>query len=177
MGSGSFGDAIGATLAVQQLGWESDEYSSFLSGLNFVSAPLAVLVAAPAVKAIGLRNSLFVVFAAHVATGLIGGLTLPFWEGDTIFMALTFFQSLAHTLTLVFGCVWLMHLCDPKVAASQFALFNAAPTLVRSFYTGNSGFVIEWGGYEAIYLAIAGLASLGMIALFFARVNNQRTTE
>ncbi|MEM6858142.1 MAG: MFS transporter [Pseudomonadota bacterium] len=177
MGTGSFGDAMAATLAVQELGWESDQYSGVAGMLGLLTAPIAVLCAAPAVKAFGLRNAIFGVFGLHIATGLIGGLTYPYWQGDTIFMALAPVQNLAHTLTMVLCCVWLMHLCSPAVAASQFALFNAVPTIVRLFYTGNSGYVIEWGGYQTIYFAIAGLASLGLIALYFARVDNQRTTE
>jgi PAT family beta-lactamase induction signal transducer AmpG len=177
MGSGSFGDAMAATLAVQELGWESAFYSGFMSTMSLIIAPVAVLCAAPAVRAFGLRNAIFGVFGLHIAAALVGGLTLPFWQGDTIFIAVSFVQALAHTLTLVLCCVWLMHLCSPAVAASQFALFNAAPTLVRSFYTGNSGFVIEWGGYQAIYLAIAGLASLGMVALYFARVDNRLSPD
>ncbi|MEL6738170.1 MAG: MFS transporter [Pseudomonadota bacterium] len=177
MGSGSFGDAMEATLAVQLLGWESDSYSGFVSVLSLIIAPIAVLSAAPAVKVFGLRNAIFGVFGLHIAGGLVAGLTLPYWQGDTIFMAVSFVLLLAHTLTLVLCCVWLMHLCNPAVAASQFALFMAAPTLVRSFYSGNSGYVVEWGGYQTIYLAIAGLASLGLIALYFARVDNQLTTD
>ena len=81
-------------------------------------------------------------------------------------------QFMTHMLTLVFGCVWLMHLCDPRIAASQFALFNAVPALVRGAYAGGSGFVIEWGGYQAIFIAIAALASLGLAVLVFARIGD-----
>ena len=51
-------------------------------------------------------------------------------------------------------------------------LFNAVPALIRSFYAGNSGFVIEWGGYQAIFIAIAALASIGLVVLIFARVGD-----
>ena len=84
---------------------------------------------------------------------------------------------MTHMLTLTFACVWFMHLSDPKVAASQFALLNAAPTLMRSFYSGNSGFVIEWGGYQAVYLAISALAALGLVAVVLAKVENKRSAE
>ena len=121
MGTGSFQDAMEATMAVQLLGWESEEYSGFMSAVSLLVAPIAVLSAAPAVKAFGLRNSIFGVFGLHITAGLIGGITLPYWQGDTIFMLVSSLQNLTHTLTLVLFCVWLMHLCSPAVAASQFA--------------------------------------------------------
>ena len=177
MGSGSFIDAVASTLAVQQLGWESDEYSNFASIVILACSLLAVLVAAPAVKAIGLRNALIGTFGLHVAMGLIAASTYPTWEGDLPFMAIYCAQFIAHQLTLVFACVWFMKLSDPAVAASQFALFNAAPSLMRSFYSGNSGFVIEWGGYQAVYFVIAGLAVIGIIALLLSRVENRQDSQ
>jgi len=99
-------------------------------------------------------------------------MTLSSWGGNSLFAVTLAVQFMAHMLTLIFGCVWLMNLCDPKIAASQFALFNAVPALIRSFYSGNSGFLIEWGGYQAIFIVIAALASIGLVVLLFARVGD-----
>ena len=177
MGSGAFIDAVASTLAVQQLGWASEEYSSFASGVSLSFSFVAVAVAAPAVKVFGLRNALIGVFGLHLTMGLLAAVTYPTWESDLWFMGIFCVQYLAHILTLTLACVWFMKLSDPAVAASQFALFNAAPTLVRSFYAGNSGFVIEWGGYQAVYYAIAGLAALGIVALLFSRVKNTHEAD
>ncbi|MEM6858631.1 MAG: MFS transporter [Pseudomonadota bacterium] len=172
MGTGSYIDAVASTLSVQQLGWSSDEYSGFTSAISLVAAILCVVLGAPTVKAFGLRNALILVFCLHIAAASFGAATLSGWDGNNLFALTAFLQLLAHMFTLVFGCVWLMHLCDPKIAASQFALFNAVPALVRGFYAGGSGFVIEWGGYQAIFVAIAALASLGLVVLIFARVGD-----
>ncbi|MEM7702408.1 MAG: MFS transporter [Pseudomonadota bacterium] len=172
MGTGSYIDSIASTLSVQQLGWASDEYSGFASAISLVGAILCVVLGAPTVKAFGLRNALILVFCLHIATASFAAMTLTGWGGNQLFAVTFAIFFMTHMLTLVFGCVWLMHLCDPKIAASQFALFNAAPSLVRSFYSGNSGFVIEWGGYQAIFIAIAALASVGLVALIFARVGD-----
>lgn len=172
MGTGSYIDAIASTLSVQQLGWASDEYSGFVSAVSLVAAFLCVVLGAPTVKAFGLRNALIMIFCLHIAVASFGAVTLSGWGGNNLFAVTLVIQLVAHMLTLVFGCVWFMHLCDPKIAASQFALFNAAPSLVRGFYAGGSGFVIEWGGYQAVFIAIAALASLGLVVLIFARVGD-----
>ena len=177
MGSGSFIDAVASTLAVQQLGWAGDAYSNFASAVSLICSLAAVLFAAPAVKAFGLRNALIGTFFLHIAMALIAALSYPSWEGDWIFMSIYCVQYIAHQLTLTFACVWFMKLSDPAVAASQFALFNAAPTLMRSFYSGNSGFVIEWGGYQAIYFAIAVMASVGLVFALLSRVGNTREAD
>ncbi len=172
MGSGAYIDAVASTLSVQQLGWASDEYSGFVSAVSLVGAVLCIVLGAPTVKAFGLRNALIMVFCLHIAAASFAAVTLSGWGGNNLFAITFVVQFMAHMLTLIFGCVWLMHLCDPKVAASQFALFNAVPALIRSFYSGNSGFIIEWSGYQAIFVAIAALASLGLVVLIFARVGD-----
>jgi len=172
MGSGAYIDAVASTLSVQQLGWASDEYSGFVSAVSLAAAVVCIALGAPTVKAFGLRNALIMVFCLHIASASFGAMTLSGWGGNNLF-AITFVaQFMTHMLTMIFGCVWLMHLCDPKIAASQFALFNAVPALIRSFYSGNSGFLIEWGGYQAIFVAIAVLASVGLVVLIFARVGD-----
>lgn len=172
MGSGAYIDAVASTLSVQQLGWASDEYSGFVSAVSLVGAVLCIVLGAPTVKAFGLRNALIMVFCLHIAAASFAAMTLSGWGGNNLFAITFVVHFMAHMLTLIFGCVWLMHLCDPKIAASQFALFNAVPALIRSFYSGNSGFLIEWGGYQAIFVAIAALASLGLVVLIFARVGD-----
>ena len=175
MGTGAYLDAVAATLAVQQLGWASDEYSGLFGGISLAGAALCVILGAPSVRAFGLRNALILIFCLHFVMALFAAFTLAEWGGGYLFPVTVFIQFMAHMLTLVVGCVWLMHLCDPKVAASQFALFMATPNLFRSFFAGNSGSVIEAGGYQAIFFAIAGLAALGLVALLFARVENIRS--
>jgi len=174
MGTGAYIDAIASTLSVQQLGWASDEYSGYASAVSLAGAFLCVVLGAPTVKAFGLRNALIMVFCLHIAAASFAAATLSGWGGNNLFAVTFVVQFVAHMLTLVFGCVWLMRLCDPKIAASQFALFNAVPSLVRGFYAGGSGFVIEWGGYQAIFIAIAALASIGLVVLIFARVGDER---
>lgn len=172
MGTGAYIDAVASTLSVQQLGWASDEYSGLTSAISLAGAILCIVLGAPTVKAFGLRNALIMVFCLHIATASFAAVTLAGWGGNHLFALTLFVQFMAHMLTLIFGCVWLMHLCDPKIAASQFALFNAVPALIRSFYSGNSGFIIEWGGYQAIFIAIAALAFVGLVVLIFARVGD-----
>jgi len=174
MGTAAYIDAVAPTLSVQQLGWTSDQYSGFYSAMSLVAATLCVIFGAPTVRAIGLRNALIMIFCLHFVMALFAAFTLAEWGAGYLFPVTVFIQFMAHMLTFVFGCVWLMHLCDPKVAASQFALFMAVPALFRSFYAGNSGFVIEAGGYQGVLFVVAGLAALGVVALFLARVENIR---
>ncbi|MEO0420395.1 MAG: MFS transporter [Pseudomonadota bacterium] len=172
MGSGAYIDSVASTLSVQQLGWASDEYSGFVSAVSLAAAVVCIVLGAPTVKAFGLRNALNMVFCLHIASASFAAMTLSGWGGNSLFAITFVVQFMTHMLTMIFGCVWLMHLCDPKIAASQFALFNAVPALIRSFYSGNSGFLIEWGGYQAIFVAIAALASVGLVVLIFALVGD-----
>ncbi len=177
MATPAFSDAVAPTLAVQQLGWGSDEYSSYASVVSLSAAVICAVIVTLIVKAIGLRNAMFAVFGLHIAGALIGAITYPSWENSTIFSVLYFLGYLAHMLIVILTATWAMRLCNVTVAASQFALFMAVPNLARSFMSGNSGWIVESGGYSAAYYAVAAVAALGLLFAILARVGNVRTVD
>lgn len=177
MATAAYQDAIAPTLAVQQLGWGSDSYSSFASAMSLLAALITALVATFIVKTLGLRNAIIATFLVHAGAALFAAITYPSWEGDTIFSVVFFVQYVAHMMILVFTCTWAMRLCNPAVAASQFALFMAVPNFARSLMSGNSGFVVEWGGYGAVFYCIAAIALLGLMLGLLARIGNARALD
>lgn len=177
MATAAYQDAIAPTLAVQQLGWGSDSYSSFASAMSLLSAFLSALTATFLVRMMGLRRAIFAVFCVHIGAALFAAITYPSWEGDTIFSVVFFVQYLAHMWILVLTCTWLMRLCNPAVAASQFALFMAVPNFARSVMSGNSGWVVEWGGYGAVLFCVAGIAAVGLVLATVSRIGDVRAVD
>jgi MFS transporter, PAT family, beta-lactamase induction signal transducer AmpG len=76
-----------------------------------------------------------------------------------------------HTVVLI---VWAMRISSPAIAASQFALFMAVPNLSRSVMAGNSGWLVEGGGYAITYFAVAGILLVGLALCILARVGDER---
>ncbi len=168
--SWSFIDAVSPTLTIQQLDWGSDQFSSFSAIVSLVAA-LAVGVLSPLiVRTTGLRKAIIVLFLVLGVNAAIGGATFDSWEGDRIFIAVFLIQYVTALLLMILLIVWAMRICSPAVAASQFALFMAVPNLARAMMSGNSGWLVESGGYSATYYAVAAITLAGLALCLLAKV-------
>lgn len=170
----AFIDAVNPTLAVQQLGWSSENYASFGAMLNLVAACLALIVPILLVRWFGLRRTVIGHFLALASLAVVAGATYGGWQDDSPFIALTlalYVLSILHTVVLI---VWAMRISNPAIAASQFALFMAVPNLSRSVLAGNSGWLVEGGGYALTYYAVAGITLVGLALCILARVGDDR---
>jgi PAT family beta-lactamase induction signal transducer AmpG len=113
-------------------------------------------------------------FVALAVLAAAAGATYDGWQDDSLFIALTlamYVISILHTVVLI---VWAMRISNPAIAASQFALFMAVPNLSRSVMSGNSGWLVEGGGYALTYYAVAGITLIGLGLCLLARVGDQR---
>ncbi len=170
----AFIDAVNPTLAVQQLGWTSESYASFGAMLNLVAACLALFVPILLVRWFGLRRTVIGHFLALAVLATVAGATHAGWQDDSPFVALTlalYVLSILHTVVLI---VWAMRISNPAIAASQFALFMAVPNLSRSVMAGNSGWLVEGGGYALTYYAVAGIMLVGLALCLLGRVGDDR---
>lgn len=175
--SWSFIDAVSPTLTIQQLGWGSDQFSSF-SAIVSLAAALAVAVLSPLiVRAAGLRKAIIVLFLLLGVSAVIGGATFDNWQGDRIFIAIFLIQYVVALLLMILLIVWAMRICSPAVAASQFALFMAVPNLGRAVMSGNSGWLVESGGYAATYYAVAAITLVALALCILAKVGNSEAAS
>ncbi|MGY6551518.1 MAG: hypothetical protein ACXIT4_06425 [Erythrobacter sp.] len=82
-----------------------------------------------------------------------------------------FLLGVMLTIVLI---VWAMRISNPAIAASQFALFMAVPNFARSIMAGNSGWLVESGGYAMTYYAVALIRLAGLLFCLLARVGDER---
>jgi len=173
----TFTDAVAPTLAVQQLGWSSEQYSSFASAMSLIAAACAATATPFLVKFFGLRNTMFSLFIGLSITALVGGLTLDSWQDARIFSILFGLQYVMAILLVIVSIVWAMRICNPVVAASLFALFMAVPNFARSFMSGWSGWVIEGFGYDGVYYTVAITSMVGLAFCLFAKIGQEQSVE
>jgi PAT family beta-lactamase induction signal transducer AmpG len=173
----TFTDAVAPTLAVQQLGWSSEKYSSFASAMSLLAAVIGAAATPFLVKFFGLRNTTFGLFIGLSITAFAGGMTLNDWQDARIFSILFGIQYVLSTLLLIVSVVWAMRICNPAVAASLFALFMAVPNFARSVMSGWSGWVIEGFGYHGTYYLVAITTALGLVFCLFARIGQDQTVD
>ena len=168
----AFADAVSPTLAVQQLGWSSERYANFGALANIIAAGFGLVVPLLGERLFGLRWSVFGQFALLASLAVVAGLTLPAWQGDLPFIALSaamYVLSVTLTISLI---VWAMRICNPVIAASQFALFMAIPNFSRSAMSGNSGWLVEGAGYSATLFVVAGVIGIGLVLAWAARIGD-----
>ncbi len=166
----AFIDAVSPTLAVQQLGWGSDQYSSFSAIVSLVAAVAVGLTSPLIVRLIGLRKAIGTLFVLVGSCAVIGGATFDSWQGDRTFMIVFAAQYVLSLLLMILLVVWAMRICNPAVAASQFALFMAVPNLARSVMSGNSGWLVESGGYAVTYYVVAAITLVALALCLLAKV-------
>ncbi len=130
--------ALAPVIVVQQLGYASTDYSSWLSFASFVAAIAGLFVGLSidrqGVKLLyGLALLLYGLLA--VSVGLLELDTLS----PTFLLGTLFLQSFIYQGVFVSFIATSMNLCWVKVAATQFAIYMAWANLGRSF----SGFVLS----------------------------------
>lgn len=166
----AFIDSVAPTLAVQQLNWGSDDYSSFASVVGLVAAIAGATMTTFLVRWAGLRMTMSALFLILALTAIMAGATFENWQGSTAFMAIFAVQYIIALFLNIVLIVWAMRLCDPAIAASLFALFMAVPNFGRSLISGGSGWVVEGSGYAMAYYAVAGLSLAGLALCLLAKV-------
>lgn len=166
----SFIDAVSPTLTIQQLDWGSDQFSSFSAIVSLVAALAAGVLSPLIVRFTSLRKAIILLFVLLGVSAVIGGATFDDWEGDRIFIAIFMIQYVVALLLMILMIVWAMRICSPAVAASQFALFMAVPNLGRALMSGNSGWLVESGGYAVTYYAVATITLVALALCLLAKV-------
>lgn len=173
----AFSDAVNPTLAVQRLGWTSERYASLSALLNLLAAACGLAVPLLLERLFGLRAAILGQFGLLALLALTAGLSFSTWEGDVCFMALSSAMYVLSITLVISQIVWAMRICNPAIAASQFALFMAVPNLSRSLMSGNSGWLVEGSGYAMTYFVVAGIVFLGLLLCLTARVGEVAAPE
>ncbi len=170
----SFSDAVAPTLAVQQLGWGSDDYSNYASAIGFLAAIAGATMPTLLVRWVGLRMTMSTLFLILVIAAIIAGATFENWESSTIFAAIFAVQYVASLFLSITLIVWAMRLCDPAIAASLFALFMAIPNLARSLMSGSLGWIVEGIGFAAAYYVVAAISFAALALCLLAKVGVEK---
>ncbi|MWV28916.1 MFS transporter [Aurantiacibacter rhizosphaerae] len=161
-------ESVGPTLAVKELGWSSDGYSTFGSAVMLGAGLLGIVFTGLLIKWCGIVRLTVVASLVLIVAALIAGTTFSAWEGNTIFMTIFIVQTVTVTLITILMIAWGMMLSNPAVAASQFAVMMAIPNFGRSTMAGASGQVIESFGYGATFFVTAAITTLGLAVFLFA---------
>lgn len=170
----AFADTVSPTLGVQHLGWTSEAYSNFGATLSIIIAVTILILPVPLKLWLGPRRAVImpIVLAAIIAAA--AGLTFPSWQGSTEFVIAEITMGALSWVAAIGLVSWAMQICNPAIAATQFALFMALGNFARSGFASVSGWVVETGGYSAAYFAMSGCLVIGLALIWLARIGDER---
>jgi PAT family beta-lactamase induction signal transducer AmpG len=164
-----FADGFWITVApvvvVQDLGYQSTDYSYWTSTASFIAAMAGLLVGLyidrKGVKLLyGL--SLLLYGALAVAVGLLEAA----WPSPEFLLGIVFLQSFIYQGVFVSFIATSMNLCWVKVAATQFAIYMAWANLGRSLGAGAMGAVESRLSHNEMFFLI-GLSFFVAVALLW----------
>jgi len=162
-------------IATNVTGWSDALYSSASGAANFASGVVSVLVLGLLVSWIGPR------WGMMLAVGLFSGTTLWMafnearWGEDAVMTVYIYVAISLIVLIVVSWATTAMRMCQPAVAATQFALYMAAANLGSSIGSALLGPIERLGGYPGVFIAM----SIGMILggiIYFIHGDSDRGT-
>jgi PAT family beta-lactamase induction signal transducer AmpG len=151
--------------ASNQLGWEKDIYSGWSGQANLIAGLLGGLMFGAAAGQWGARRMFILCAIATVVLALIMLALQPYWATPALLIAAIFGFTVLNVLRSVTAGSLAMRLCNPAVAATQFAVFMAILNLGRTVASASLGWLDSLGGIPAMF---AAMAVFSLIAAAFA---------
>ena len=158
-------DALIPVVTVQELNWESDQYSKIAGISKLIAGAIGMLMGGWLVNRLGHKRalSIFLILLAGFSIGM--GLLPAFWENDPFTVGQILLHHICRTLALITCFSIGMALCWKQIAASQFALYMAFGNLGISSGSIVMGQAATLLNYPQIFFILAGLAMLGVLVV------------
>ena len=148
------------------VGLSTSGYSSMISTVDLVMAVVSIALGSLITAKLGARRSSVLVYSTFAMLALFVLYAQSVWAATAAFVVMSAVWSMHDTMTSICTNPLRMQLSDPKVAATQFTIYNSLANLPVSF---GAGLFITLGGtaelptvmWTAVGLFIGGAALYG----------------
>ena len=148
------------------VGLSTSGYSSMISTVDLVMAVVSIALGSLITAKLGARRSSVLVYSTFAMLALFVLYAQSVWAATAAFVVMSAVWSMHDTMTSICTNPLRMQLSDPKVAATQFTIYNSLSNLPVSF---GAGLFITLGGtaelptvmWTAVGLFIGGAALYG----------------
>ncbi len=144
-------------VVVQDLGFESTQYSTFISGVGFLAA-MAGLVLGMVIDSKGIKFFYGLVLGLYGLLCIFIGLTESLWISPTFLICIGIVQAFIYQGGFISFIASCMKLCWQKVSATQFAIYMAG---------ANIGLSMGAGAYAALEGSLAANQIFLLLGLIF----------
>lgn len=164
-----FADGVWITLVpivvVQQLGYQSTDYSSWTSINSFVAA-VGGLFLGIYIDKLGIKRFYLGGMISYGLLAIMIGLMASSWANAGFLVPVSIVQSFIYQTCFVCFIAIHMKLCDIKVAATQFALYMALVNVARSLGSFVFGALKPYLAYEQMFLFLGIVFLVGAALLW-----------
>lgn len=162
-------------IAVNDLGYASTDYSSWIATAGFVAA-VAGLLFGPLIDRSGAKQFLLYGLILLAALHMTAGLMTDLWSESWFLLTVLFGDQLLSQIVFVSFIALHMNICWERIAATQFAIYMAWANLSRSIGAGIYGQVQPYleTGQEFLTMGTVCLAAVGLLLLVNLGRHRQR---
>ena len=166
-----YGGFTGATplIGAQHVGWDEVQIAAATSTGGLIAGILGLSLGGWLGDRFGAKKTAIGWFAVQLALCTSMYLFIPYWSSTTIFL-LFVYGWISLDILLTVACLPIsMRLCDPTVAATQFAIYMAISNFGISFGAFILSRIDGMGGLPSIFLLVGGGLLIGLTLMMFAK--------
>ncbi len=152
-------------VVVQDLGLESTQYSSFISGIGFLAA-MAGLALGLVIDKKGVRFFYALVLGLYGLLCVFIGLTESLWGSVNYLVIIGVIQAFIYQGGFISFIASCMKLCWQKVSATQFAIYMAGANIGLSMGAGAYAAVESFLTSNQIFIALGVVFFLGVLVVW-----------
>jgi len=156
---------VSGVLFMQHLGWKQEEYSAVTGGFGLPAGFVASLAAGFLADLVGRRRLAALACATTAAGWLTFALNPQWWHDHSFIYALSIVEPLSNAVLTVSLWALCMDTSNPKVGATQFAVYTSLTnlsTVVGAKLLGANA--LSWWTFRQTYI-VAALLQLVIIGL------------
>jgi PAT family beta-lactamase induction signal transducer AmpG len=162
-------------IVVNQLGYESTDYSYWSATAGFVAAVLGLMFG-PLIDRSGCRNLMLIALVALAVLHLSAGFLTALWDEPWFPLLVLFCDQFFGQIIFICFIALHMNVCWERIAATQFAIYMAWANLARSIGAGIYGELSPYleRGNEFLIMGMVCLIAAGLLmTVNFARHNER----
>jgi len=164
---------VGQTVVVQELGYASTAYSSWISLTGFVAA-LAGIGLGVFIDRLGVKRFYFAALLAYGVLATAVGFSEFAWESSRFLMVVSSIQAFVYYAVFVSFLAIHMKLCGTRVAATQFAIYMGLVNFARSLGATAIGALHPYLGYSQMFFVVAAGFFLAVVILWNANLQSHQ---
>ena len=174
-----YGILTGATplIGTGEVGWDEEQVTSLVGTAQLIAGLAGLTIGGWGGKWLGAKKSTVLVFLAFLVMSTWMWLNVDSWGLPTVFIGFVYAWTILDTLLRVVMIPVSMRLCDPSVAATQFAIYMAISNFGITIGSWLLALSAGFGGLRSTFLIVLGvhmIATVLLVVVKFPRSEKMR---